>query len=214
MCVLMCCVCEREGGGGGENGSARGRKCSSACLSGHTIQHREKPFIQHSLPTPPSKLPSNSVLPEWTRWHGKHSADPPPPLLLSDGLCLFFTAFSSFSFCLSSSLHSTAVLTPPAFSSPLLCSDFCLSSCHGTFQHSSLQCCPIISSSLYSFHFRVMLLLLYSEVEPSILSIEEGFFFFFSYLPCSSYPTLLIRLPSSFNTTPFILLLINLSAFL
>lgn len=54
---------------------------SSACLSGHTIQHREKPFIQHSLPTPPSKLPGNSVWPEWTRWHGSTAlAAPHTPL--------------------------------------------------------------------------------------------------------------------------------------
>lgn len=60
---------------------------SSACLSGHAIQHREKPFIQQSLPTPASKLPSNSVRAEWTRWQG--SAALSPPLLCShpDHVC-------------------------------------------------------------------------------------------------------------------------------
>lgn len=71
---------------------------SSACSSGHTIQHREKPFIQQSRPTPPSKLPSNSVRPEWTRWHS--SAAPPipshPPCRSQPRQCLFFTASSSF----------------------------------------------------------------------------------------------------------------------
>ncbi len=76
MCVLMCpvCVCVCEGG---RTGESEGEKMqSSACLSGHTIQHREKPFIQHSLPTPPMKLPSNSVRPEWTRWHGSVAIRP------------------------------------------------------------------------------------------------------------------------------------------
>lgn len=65
-CVCVCVAGERTGA------SERwgGEMPSSACLSGHTIQRREKPFIQHSLPTPPSELPSNSVWAEWTRWHG------------------------------------------------------------------------------------------------------------------------------------------------
>lgn len=68
LCPMCVCLCESSEG---KNGCERGGKMqSSACLSGHTIQRREKPFIQHSLPTPPSKLPSNSLWPEWTRWHG------------------------------------------------------------------------------------------------------------------------------------------------
>lgn len=66
---------------GGEWVSEGEKMQSSACLSGHAIQHREKPFIQQSLPTPASKLPSNSVRAEWTRWQG--SAALSPPLLYS-----------------------------------------------------------------------------------------------------------------------------------
>lgn len=94
-CALMC-VCEYEGG---ERVSEAEKPHSSACLSGQAIQHREKLFIQHRLPTPPSKLPSNSVGPELTRWHGSITRSPPP--FCPPQLCLFFTSFSSFSFCLS-----------------------------------------------------------------------------------------------------------------
>lgn len=69
VCVDVSCVCVCVFRG--EWVSERGEKMqSSACLSGYTIQHREKLFIQHSLPTPTSKLPSNSEQPEWTGWHG------------------------------------------------------------------------------------------------------------------------------------------------
>lgn len=77
---------------------------SSACLSGHTIQHREKPFIQHSLPTPPSKLPSNSVLAEWTHWHGS-TKFPLPSLSLPLSDELLFVLHSFFLF-LMLSIHS------------------------------------------------------------------------------------------------------------
>lgn len=80
---------------------------SSACLSGLTIQHREEPFIHAGLPNPPSKLPSNSLLPEWTRWQ------PTPLLLFYISLCLFCTASSSSSFCPSSSPQATSVQTIP-----------------------------------------------------------------------------------------------------
>lgn len=72
---LCVCVCAERGRKGD---SEREKVQSSACLSGHTIQHREEPFMQHSLPTPPSKLPSNSVWSEWTRWHGSTTSPPPP----------------------------------------------------------------------------------------------------------------------------------------
>lgn len=112
----MCRACECEGGGRVSEGE---KMQSSACLSGHTIQHREKPFIQHSLPILPSKLPSNSVRPQLTRWHGSIAWPPPPPPpislsspLLSPRPCLFFTASSSFSFCPSSPPPSTHSLFP------------------------------------------------------------------------------------------------------
>lgn len=71
-----------EGWEGGERGGGEREKMqSSACLSGHTIQHREKPFIQHSLPTTPSKLPSNSER-AWMdslAWQHRATASLPPP---------------------------------------------------------------------------------------------------------------------------------------
>lgn len=77
VCIDAPCVSAK----GGEWVSEGEKMQSSACLSGHAIQHREKPFIQQSLPTPASKLPSNSVRAEWTRWQG--SAALSPPLLYS-----------------------------------------------------------------------------------------------------------------------------------
>lgn len=103
--ALMCpnvCVCAES-----RERTSEGKKVqSSACLSGHAIQHREKPFIQHSLPAPPSKLPSNSARPEWTCWHGSPALGSPPSLCCRPD-CLFSTASSSFSFCPSCPPSST-----------------------------------------------------------------------------------------------------------
>lgn len=77
MCIDAPCVSAK----GGEWVSEGEKMQSSACLSGHAIQHREKPFIQQSLPTPASKLPSNSVRAEWTRWQGSAALSPPHSVL-------------------------------------------------------------------------------------------------------------------------------------
>lgn len=132
MCIDAPCVSAK----GGEWVSEGEKMQSSACLSGHAIQHREKPFIQQSLPTPASKLPSNSVRAEWTRWQGS-AALSPPSTLFSPRTCLFFTASSSFSFCLPYSpqkhqhfffsfcvfILAHSLLCPP-------CSQLFISACH------------------------------------------------------------------------------------
>ena len=139
LCASFCpacfTVCECREVGGGRTGESEGgeKMQSSACLSGHTIQHREKPFIQHSLPTTPSKLPSNSERAWMDSLAWQHRATASlhptlhPPPLLSAGLCLFFAASSSFSFCPSSS--------PPWTS--LLHFLHAFSACHRTRQQSS-----------------------------------------------------------------------------
>lgn len=98
---------------------------SSACLSGHTIQHREKPFIQHSLPNPPSKLPSNSVRPEWTRWHGSTAlplSTPPPPHTFSALSRTLFVLHSFLHFFILSILLSSLNIQAFPFSCFLPCS--------------------------------------------------------------------------------------------
>lgn len=158
LCPMCVCLCESSEG---KNGCERGGKMqSSACLSGHTIQRREKPFIQHSLPTPPSKLPSNSLWPEWTRWHGS-------------------TALTSHRnthththtlFVLSSLLHSHSVHHP--LSSKYLCSSSCfrtsfISFCMSSFTTLSLP---------YTMKIRVPLLRSYC------IQINQSFYFAYAML--------------------------------
>lgn len=118
VCIDAPCVSAK----GGEWVSEGEKMQSSACLSGHAIQHREKPFIQQSLPTPASKLPSNSVRAEWTRWQGSAALSPPYSVLTpnmfvfysfllflilppkTSALLLFLLCFHSCSFPFMSSL--------------------------------------------------------------------------------------------------------------
>lgn len=102
-CVLMRHV--RMGGGEGE------KLQSSACLSGHTIQHRERSPLFSSLPTP-LKLPSNSAPTEWTGWHDSADFPSHPRSPSSPGHCLFFSARSSFEFCTSSSPTLMSIASP------------------------------------------------------------------------------------------------------
>lgn len=180
-----CVLCECEGGARVSEGE---KVQSSACLSGHPIQHREKPSIQHGLPTPPSKLPSNSTWPEWTCWHSSTAAPPLPtpiPPLLSAGLCLLFS-FILFLIpsILLSSLHICAFPFPSLFPSSI-------SACHGTYHHLFLSL-----HTMFTLQFTQW----------------KTFSAFFSTLLLSSYTVLLCHLLSSLRTTPFILWLINQSA--
>lgn len=122
----------------GRMGESEGEKMqSSACLSGHTIQHREKPFIQHSPPTPPSKLPSNSGwLSEWTRWHGSNHTTTPHPLTPTPNPPLV-SALSQTLFV----LHSFLLFLIPAHLS-LLPKHPCLSCFLQTFLHLSTHIFP------------------------------------------------------------------------